>query len=385
MLTLILALVAVLIIFSDLKSEENISSRPRLNNGQKWRIAYSQSGENTHNLRILKALVDGLAKLGWMKPVEWDGLSRNADTKQCWDYISDNINSDYLTFPKDAYWSSEWQLAKRASNRKEILSRINELKNIDLFLAQGAWSGQDLATNLHNTPVLVISSINPKTSGIIRAGSGGFPHIFIKYDSEIITRQIRMFHLFTGFKKLGVVYDPDANLKVFSNLEELESAAIDRKFDLIVKAVPFSRLPPEEAAKALSSAYNELAEKADAVWVTAFVDNLNLYLPEMLKPVFKNKIPTWSPYGERFIEAGVLFGIKTFPEENGQDYAEATAMILNGASPRDINPVVNSRYELIINQTTAKLINYKIPKGLLFSTDNNYLSPKQKKENDQNK
>lgn len=384
-MALVLAFAAVLIIFSDLKSEEKISQRPRLNNGQKWRIAYSQSGENAHNLHVLKALIDGLAKLGWTKPVNWDGLGKNASTRQCWDYISDNINSDYLTFPKDAYWSSEWQIAKRILNRKEILSQANELKSIDLIIAQGVWSGQDLATNQHNVPVLVISSINPENAGIIRNGDGGFPHIFTKYDSEIIARQIRMFHLLTGFKKLGVIYDQDANLKIFSNLEELESAAKEKKFELVVKAVSFCRLPPEEAAKALSTAYAELAKETDAIWVTAFIDKLNVHLPELLKLVFKNKIPTWSPYGERFIESGVLFGIKTFPEENGQDYAEAAAMIFNGASPHDINPVTNSRYELVFNQATAKMIDYKIPRGLMFSADNNYLSIKQKKEDVQNK
>jgi ABC-type uncharacterized transport system substrate-binding protein len=382
---LVFAFAAVLIIFSDLKSEEKISQRPRLNNGQKWRIAYSQSGENSHNLRILKALTDGLARLGWMKPVNWNVLSKNAGTRECWDYISDNIKSDYLTFPKDAYWSSEWQVAKRILNRKEILSQANNLKNFDLIIAQGIWSGQDLATNQHNVPVLVISSIDLKNAGVIRDEDGKFPHIFTKYDSEIIARQIRMFHLLTGFKKLGVIYDPDANLKIFSNLEELESAAKEKKFGLVVKAVSFSRLPPEEAAKALSTAYAELAKETDAIWVTAFIDKLNIYLPELLKPVFKNKIPTWSPYGERFIESGVLFGIRTFPEENSQDYADAVAMIFNGASPRDVPTVVNSKYELVINQATAKMIDYKIPKGLLFSTNNNYLSIKQKKEDVQNK
>ncbi|MHB9139508.1 MAG: ABC transporter substrate-binding protein, partial [Victivallaceae bacterium] len=324
-------------------------------------------------------------KLGWIKPVKWDALSKNASSRQCWNYISDNADSDYLTFPKDAYWSSEWQIAQRVRNRKEILSRLNEMKNIDLIIAQGIWSGQDLASNQHNTPVLIISSINPQHVGIIRCEDGGLPHIFTKYDSEIIARQIRTFHLLTGFKKLGVIYDPDANLKIFSNLEELKSVASDRKFELVVKAVSFSRLPPDDAVKALSSAYNELAKETDAIWITAFIDKLNIHLPELLKPVFQNRIPTWSPYGERFVESGVLFGIRTFPEENGKDYAAAAAMIFNGASPGDIPPVVNSRYELVINQATAKIINYKIPKGLLFSTDSNYLSITQKKENAQNR
>lgn len=378
MLILIFAIAAVLIIFSETGQEEKVSSAPRLNNGRKWNIAYLQSGEDSHNTQILKASVDGLARLGWLKPVNWAGLGRDAGTRQCWDYISDNISSDYLMFAKNAYWSSEWQISKRNYNRREILSRLNDAKDIDLLIALGVWSGQDLATNLHKVPVLVISSINPKTAGIIRDDEQAFPHIFAKYDPEIISRQIRMFHLLTGFRKLGVVYDPSDNTKLFSNIEELKSASSEKKFEVVTKTVSYSSLPPAEAAGVLFKAYEELSREADAIWITAVIDTP--YLLEIMKSVHKSKIPTWSPYGERFVEAGVLFGVRTFPAENAADYAEAIAMIFNGMPPRDINQIISNRYELIINHATAKVIDYKIPRGLLFATDNNYLTFKSKEK-----
>ena len=85
---------AVLIICSELGSDEKISNTPRLNNGRKWNIAYLQSGENSHNAQILKALVDGLAQLGWLKPVNWAGLAKDVDSRQCWNYLSSNVSSD---------------------------------------------------------------------------------------------------------------------------------------------------------------------------------------------------------------------------------------------------------------------------------------------------
>ena len=378
LLILLLALTAVFIISSELGTDEKKSSAPRLNNGRKWNIAYLQSGENSHNAQILKALVDGLAQLGWLKPVNWAGLAKDAGSRQCWNYLSSNVSSEYLVFAKDAYWSSEWQNSQRLHNRKEILARLNDAKDIDLLIAIGTWSGQDMATNLHKVPVLVISSINPKTAGIIRDREQGFQHIFAKYDSDMIARQIRMFHLLTGFKKLGVVYDPSDSTKLYSNIEDLKSAAAEKKFELIIKTVSYSSLPPAEAAKVFYKAYEELSREADAIWVTAIVDSA--YLPEIMKSVHGNKIPTWSPYGERFVEAGVLFSVRTFPAENAADYAEAVAMIFNGMLPRDINPLISNRYELIINHATAKTIDYRIPRGLLFATDNNYLNFKAKEK-----
>ena len=378
LLILLLALTAVLIICSELGSDEKISSAPRLNNGRKWNIAYLQSGENSHNARILKALVDGLAQLGWLKPVNWAGLAKDADSRQCWNYLSRNVSSEYLVFAKDAYWSSEWQNSQRLHNRKEILARLNDAKDIDLLIAIGTWSGQDMATNLHKVPVLVISSINAKTAGIIQDGAQGFQHIFAKYDPDMIARQIRMFHLLTGFKKLGVVYDPSDSTKLYGNIEDLKSTAAEKKFELIIKTVSYSSLPPAEAAAVLYKAYEELSKETDAIWVTAIVDSA--CLPGIIKAVYKNKIPTWSPYGERFVEAGVLFSVKTFPEENAADYAGTVAMIFNGVLPRDINPRMSNRYELIINHATAKTIDYKIPRGLLFATDNNYMPLKVKEK-----
>ena len=136
-----------------------------------------------------------------------------------------------------------------------------------------------------------------------------------------------------------------------------------------------------ESAKALFKAYGELSKEADAIWITA--DNPSL--PEIMRAVHKNKVPTWSPYGERFVESGVLFSIRTFPAENAADYAEAVAMIFNGMLPRDINPVISNRYELMINHVTAKIIDYKIPRGLLLAADNNFLITKAKEKNDQSK
>ena len=378
LLILLLALTAVLIIFSEIGQDEKISSIPRLNNGRKWNIAYLQSGESSHNTQILKALVDGLARLGWLKPLNWGGLAKDADSRQCWNYVSANISSDYLVFAKDAYWSSGWQNSQRYRNRKEILLRLNDAKDIDLVIAMGTWSGQDMATNLHKVPVLVISSINPKTAGIIQDGEQGLQHIFAKYDPDMIARQIRMFHLLTGFKKLGVVYDPADSVKLYSNIEELKSASGEKKFELIIKTVSYSALPPAESARALYKAYGELSKEADAIWVTAIVDSV--WLPEIMKSVHKSKVPTWSPYGERFVEAGVLFSVRTFPAENAAEYAETVAMIFNGILPRSIDPAISNRYELIINHATARLIDYKIPRGLLFATDNNYLNFKAKEK-----
>ncbi len=374
LLILLFASVAVLVIFFDLGTEGKKSSAPVLNNGRKWKIAYLQSGENSHNTQILKALVDGLAQRGWLKPLNCDGLGKDAETRECWNYICEKMNSDYLTFASSAYWSSGWEVSKRNNNRKEILARLNGAKDIDLLIAQGLWSGQDLATNLHKVPVLVISSLNPQTAGIRRDDEQGLPHIFFKYDPEIIIRQIRMFHLLAGFKKLGVVYELSENGKLFSNIEALKSVAREKDFELIIKAVAPGRRPQAESAKVLLKAYTELAKETDAIWITTMMEPRNL--PEIMNSINKNKVPTWSPYSERFIESGGLFSVKTFPAENAADYADVIAMIFNGRHPLDINPFMNTRYELIINHATAKMLEYKIPHGLLQAS-NNRLNPKE--------
>ncbi|MFA7230814.1 MAG: hypothetical protein WC071_06050, partial [Victivallaceae bacterium] len=159
---LVLALGAIIFTKKDLEFDSRLATRPNLNNNKKWSIGYIEGGTFSHYTQALKSTIDGLTALGWMKPVDWKRLPPdNENAELIWNFLADTAQSDYLIFQKNAFYSGKWNKTHRLLNRKALLSRLKENKDIDLVLAMGTWAGQDLATNLHATPVVVMGAINP--------------------------------------------------------------------------------------------------------------------------------------------------------------------------------------------------------------------------------
>lgn len=371
-----LAVIVLLFVVSRLNLTEQATSSPCLNNGKKWQIGCVQSGEYSYSKEHLKALVNGLVKLGWVKQCAWNNLPKNADGRTLWNYIAANAVSDYLVFKENAFWSSEWNFQERQRNRKQILRRLTLDRDIDLIVASGLWSGEDLASNLHRVPVLIISSLNPVEYGVLRSSRHSFNHIFVKYDPDFILRQIRMFQIITGFRTLGVIYDPSQEGRMLSNMSLLEKYSKEMNFSLTAVPVNQYDVNSNDSAVKLSAAFDELSKHVDAVWITTFADDNNL--SKVIEPVINRKIPSWSPYGTRFVESGAMLSMKAIPRDDGKSYAENFGMILNGATPQQINPIVENKYELVLNRVVAQKSEFKLPKGIVLAAENCYLSIKRK-------
>jgi hypothetical protein len=124
------------------------------------------------------------------------------ETQTIWSWLAADVQSDYLEFVADAYWSAEWDEEVRKKNKENLITRLNEKKDIDLMLAFGTWAGQDMANNLHSVPTMVFSSSNPIGSGIVKSvENSGYDHIHARVDPTRFERQLRLFHEVVGFKK----------------------------------------------------------------------------------------------------------------------------------------------------------------------------------------
>ncbi len=371
-----LAVIVLLLVVFRLSSAERATTAPCLNNGRKWQIGCVQSGDYSYSKEHLKSLIEGLVKLGWIKSCSWQNLPQNVDGQTLWNYIAENSVSDYLTFKRNAFWSSEWKFQERQQNRKRVLRRLTLERDIDLVVASGLWSGEDLASNLHRVPVLIISSLNPIDYGVLREHGLSFNHIFLRYDPDFILRQVRMFHILTGFRRLGVIYDPSPEGKVLSNLSLLEKYAAEMNFTLVALPVNQYDAASGNPEAKLRAGFDELAKQVDAVWVTTFIGDD--CLTNVIEPLWEHKIPSWSPYGTKFVESGVMMSMKAVPRDGGLSYAETFSMILNGTTPRQINPVVNNKYELVLNLAAAKKSDFKLPKGIVLTSDNSFATIKRK-------
>lgn len=340
--------------------DDHFPVTPTLNNGQKWRIAYYQGGDYGSYQKSLIALAQGLMRLGWIEKATPPAVPSKKDTKRLWQWLSGNINSDYLEFVADAGWDAHWNKKQRQTLKNQIIKRLNEKKDLDLVLAMGTWAGQDLATDKVTTPTLVCSTTDPIASGIIKsAKDSGLDHLLAKVDPDRHKRQVRLFHKIFHFNRLGVVYEDSPEGIGFSAVNSVFDTAKTFNFSVVPCQARFKDINIEQAEQAVNTCYAALADKVDAVYIVRH-PGVNLKnLPNIMKPLNAKKIPTFAQGLSDEVAHGVLLSISLADFSYiGDFYANTIARILNGARPRKLTQTFQNPPKIAINLETARLIGY---------------------------
>jgi ABC-type uncharacterized transport system substrate-binding protein len=345
---------------------------PCLNNGKKWKIGYFESGKSMKYSSSLKNYINYLAKTGWADAIDWKKLPADSTSKEIWNFLAQNMRSEYIQIDKKYFWSSDWSLSKREKIRKQLIYALQR-KNVDLMLTMGAWGGQDLANNQHSVPIICLeSSLNIKK--LLRRNGEIPENLYFPRNPNFLLRQIRLFRKITKFKTLGVVYVASSEGRFRANLKLLKKLSKEKNFELIaVRILPHKELNSTERLKNYIQAHEQIVKKIDAMWLTSdFMDNPES-ASKLLTPFFKYKIPTWYPYGKRGVANGAVFGVIHNPLKRAQHYAAITAKIFNGVKPASQIKILPIDNHLIINCAAAKKINFKITKSLLSVAEKTYL------------
>ncbi len=349
-------------------------AKPRLNNGVPWRIAYYEGGPWVDYQGELIALIDGLTEMGWVEPVSWPSLSDQDDVAFLWDWIAENVQSEYVHFLQDAFWSSGWDSDMRQENRDDALWRLSTVADIDLMLALGTWSGLDLANNEHSVPTLVMSTNNPIQAGLIASAyDSGFDHVHARTDPDRCLQQITVFHNMLGFKKLGIIYDDTPEGRTYAALDAAELVADRLGFELVTCLAPDSDVALQEAIDGAMACLARIAPEIDAFLITSHLALTAEYLPGVLSSLFEHNVASWAFKGPDLVKRGALMSIQRASYEAiGRWQAENVDRILNGTLPRDLNQVFEEPKSIVLNFELARLINFDIPPGLLAVADKVY-------------
>lgn len=356
------------------KVTKEFLTSPRTNNGRKWRIGYLQGGSYNSYQKSLIALVEGLMGLGWIERQSIPPQENDKDTDKLWAWMASEIKSDYLEFSADAYYASNWDKEQRPRTQAELIDRLNTIKDLDLILALGTWAGQDLANNLHNTPTLVASTTDPLEGKIIKSvEDSGYDHIHAKIDPTRHERQIKLFYDFFKFKKLGVAFEDTEAGRAFGAIGNVEKMSTELGFEFVPCYANFSELSQDQAEVNIAQCYEELAPNVDAVFIARHPGVSLKNLPNILAPLNKYKIPTFSQGLSNEVEHGSLLSISVSDFSGiGNFYATTIAKIFNGAKPRQLNQVFQNPPKFAINLETAKIIGYNPPIEVLSAADEIY-------------
>jgi putative tryptophan/tyrosine transport system substrate-binding protein len=159
-------------------------------------------------------------------------------------------------------------------------------------------------------------------------------------------------------RRLAIMFNADNTQPV---LEMGETQAEARRLGLEITPIAIRR------ADDIAPASQDLRTKADAVYVA--VDQLiAANRARILTLALDERLPTI--FGERdFVKAGALMSYGPNYSDLFRRSADYVDKILHGTKPGDIPVEQPTKFELVINLTTAKTLGLTVPKPFLLRAD----------------
>ncbi len=159
-------------------------------------------------------------------------------------------------------------------------------------------------------------------------------------------------------KRIAVLLDPANATNAASTLSEVETAA--RATGLQIQVLNASTSREIDAASASLG-----RERPDALFVGSFATDRRVQLALL---AMLHRIPASYPL-RAFVDAG---GLMSYGPSLRDAYRQAgiyVGRILKGAKPVDLPVVQSSKYELVINDVTARMLGLTVPRSLIATAD----------------
>lgn len=376
-----ITLAAIVLIFcfsaaSEAVNENEGSLTPRLKDGKKWRIGYCESGNFVNYPATLNALLRGLTELGWLAGTEnIPYVKGQEDTRAMWEYLSSHDSGPYLQFVGDAYYTfNKMDAAARNETAAKIVERLNKRQDLDMMIVMGTVAGQALAHDVQSVPLMVFSTSNAVQAGIVKSDeNSGRDNVWAHMDPDRYRQQIEVFHDMFGFKKLGMVYEDSVAGRTLAAVEDMESVARERGFEIVRCFVKDNQPDKNEFYRETLEANRKLAREVDAMYLSVYMDRKADMLPGLLEPFYEKKIPVFAQQGEAEVKNGALLSVYRADFSGvGMFGAEAIARVLNGAKPRSLPQVFVNTPNIVINLDVADKIGYAPPFDVLLAADEIY-------------
>ena len=181
------------------------------------------------------------------------------------------------------------------------------------------------------------------------------------FNTEVATKRLRLLHdLVPNAARVAVLVNPANATTAESNLQEVQEAA--PTLGLQIQILNASAIGEIDAAFATFA-----RERPDAVFVTgdAFFVGRRVQLATLAASY---KIP--AAYSIRdHVEAGGLMSYGTDLADMFRQVGSYTGTILKGAKPADLPVLQATKFEFVINRTTAKVLGLTIPAGVISIAD----------------
>jgi putative tryptophan/tyrosine transport system substrate-binding protein len=254
-----------------------------------------------------------------------------------------------------------------AENRLERLPELAaELihRRVAVLVVSGGTSAMSAAKAATSTvPTVFIVADDPVKMGLVAslARPGGNRTGVNFFNTELAGKQLELLReLVPRALRIAVVINPGNNANAESTLHDVEPAA--RAMGLQLQLLKVSTSAEINAAFAAFA-----GERPDALFVAndAFFNGRRVQLTQLAA---HHHLPAIYS-GREYSEVGGLMSYGTNIAEAYHQIGVYTGRILKGAKPADLPVVQASKFELIINLQTARMLGIAVPDKLLATAD----------------
>jgi ABC-type uncharacterized transport system substrate-binding protein len=212
-------------------------------------------------------------------------------------------------------------------------------------------------------PVVFMVADDPVRMGVVAslARPGGNLTGFSVLAVELNAKRLELLHdLVPGATRIAVLVSPADAAGTDAILRDVETAA--RAMAMQIRVLNATTLHEIDAAFA-----DFVHERPDALFVGTgpFLTDRRVQLAQLTA---RHGIPAIY-FDRQFPEAGGLLSYGASLADGFRHIGTYAGRILKGAKPADLPVVQSSKFELVINQSTARMLGLKVPPSLLARAD----------------
>jgi len=212
-------------------------------------------------------------------------------------------------------------------------------------------------------PIVFLAAMDPVRLGLVEslAHPGGNLTGVNFLTGELVAKQLQVLReLLPGAANLAVFVNPANTVTTAATLPEVEATA--RALGLQTRIIHAS------TSRAIDAAFASLAEaRADALFVAndAFFYSRRVQIVQFAA---LQKLPVLYP-GRDYAEVGGLISYGADITDAYRHIGAYVGRILLGAKPADLPVVQSTKFELVVNAQTARMLGFEIPPMLLARAD----------------
>ena len=257
----------------------------------------------------------------------------------------------------------EWRSAEdKAERLSGLAAELVNLK-VDAIVAAGSLAIGTAQRATMTIPIVMGGAGDPVASGYVKslAHPGGNITGATNIAGDLAPKQLEMLHsMVPKLSRVFVLVNPDNLAGHITVLKNVQAAA--RRTGVTIVSLD-ARAPKE-----IENAFSKMAREKATGLIVARDPFLNQQGRQIAELAAKNRLPTIAGVRE-YVEAGGLMSYGASITDQYRRVAIYVDKILKGAKPGDLPVEQPTKFELLINRTTAKALGLTIPQSLLISAD----------------